>query len=78
MSNMSMSARRLPAGAAAAAGLLLAIPLVALALVGTYASDSPTLWGFPFFFWYQLLWVLLTPVCTWLAYLVIRRARGER
>jgi Protein of unknown function (DUF3311) len=72
-----MSAHRLPTGAAVTAGLLLAVPLIALALVGTYASDSPTLWGFPFFFWYQLLWVLLTPVFTGLAYLVIKRARGE-
>ena len=24
-----------------------------------YADETPRLWGFPFFYWYQLLWVLL-------------------
>jgi hypothetical protein len=57
------------------AGVLLAIPLVALALVPTYSAETPKLWGFPFFYWYQLLWILLTPVFTWAAYLVITRAR---
>ena len=67
--------RHLPVSAKVAAGVLLAIPLVALALVPTYSHETPTLWGFPFFYWYQLLWVLLTPVFTWSAYLVIARAR---
>lgn len=58
-------------------GILLAIPLVALALVPTYSRETPTLWGFPFFYWYQLLWVLLTPVFTVAAYLVIKRARAN-
>ena len=66
---------RLPASTAAAVAVLLAIPLVALALVPTYARETPRLWGFPFFYWYQLLWVLLTPIATWTAYVLIRRAR---
>jgi len=57
------------------AGLLLLIPLVALALVPTYAKDGPHLWGFPFFYWYQLLWVFLASGCTFGAYQVIARAR---
>jgi uncharacterized protein DUF3311 len=66
----------LSAGTKVVAGVLLAIPLVALALVPTYSSETPVLWGFPFFYWYQLLWVLLTPVFTVLAYVVIKRARA--
>lgn len=66
---------RLPAGTAIAAGLLLLIPLVALALVPTYSKEKPTLWGFPFFYWYQLLWVFITPALTYAAYLLIKRAR---
>jgi hypothetical protein len=65
----------LPVGAKVLAGVLLAVPLVALALVPTYSKETPVLWGFPFFYWYQLLWVLLTPVFTLGAYAVIKRAR---
>jgi hypothetical protein len=71
--------RPLPAATKVTAGILLAIPLVALALVPTYSSETPKLWGFPFFYWYQLLWVLITPIFTWSAYRVIVRARrGSR
>lgn len=68
----------LPAGAAAVAGILLLIPLVALAAVPLYSRETPVLWGFPFFYWYQMLWVVITPVLTYAAYLVIKRGRGER
>jgi hypothetical protein len=57
------------------AGLLLAVPLVALAAVPTYAKKDPHLGGFPFFYWYQFLWVFLASGFTWAAYLVITRAR---
>ena len=69
---------RLPAGAMLTAGILLAIPLVALALVPMYSRETPRLLGFPFFYWFQLIWVLITPVLTYAAYVVIKRARGER
>jgi hypothetical protein len=68
----------LPVGTKLIAGVLLAIPLVALALVPTYSYETPKLWGFPFFYWYLLLWVILTPAFTWSAHVVITRARGER
>jgi hypothetical protein len=70
--------RRLPAGAATIAAVLLLIPCVALALVPTYSRETPRLWGWPFFYWYQVLWVLITPLATYTAYRVIRRARGDR
>ncbi len=62
------------------AAILVGIPLVALALVPTYAKDDPHLWGFPFFYWYQFLWVFLTSGFTFGAYLVIERGRrgGDR
>jgi len=40
--------------------LLLIIPFVALLWVPFYNSIEPTLWGIPFFYWYQFLWVPLT------------------
>jgi hypothetical protein len=59
-------------GAKALAGLLLLIPMVGLALVPTYAHKDPYLWGFPFFYWYQFLWVPLTSI---LLYIVYRRIK---
>ena len=57
------------------AAVLLAIPVVALLWVGSFARVEPTLAGFPFFIWYQLLWVFLCAACTWAAYRVVRIAR---
>ena len=42
--------------------LLLLLPVIAMLWVGSYNSIEPTLWGFPFFYWYQLLWVVLCAV----------------
>ena len=50
-------------------------------LFPTYAKADPTLWGFPFFFWYQFLWVFLCSGMTYAAYrltLSARRKDGER
>lgn len=69
---------RLSTGATVVVGVLLAIPLVALAAVPLYSSETPVLWGFPFFYWYQLLWVLITPVLTYAAYAIIKRSRATR
>ena len=66
---------RLSPAAAVAVGVLLIIPCVALALVPLYSRETPELGGWPFFYWYQLLWVLLTPIMTFAAYVIIRRAR---
>jgi hypothetical protein len=67
-------------GLMAVAGVLLAIPIIALMWVPSYAKDKPELWGFPFFFWYQFLWVFLTSAATWTAYklsLAARRRPGS-
>jgi hypothetical protein len=48
--------------------VLLLAPFVALLWVSTYASHAPVLWGFPFFYWYQFLWVLLGAGATALVY----------
>ena len=57
------------------AGLLLATPVVALMLVNTYAKKEPTLGGFPFFIWYQFLWVFLCSGFTYAAYRIVLVAR---
>jgi hypothetical protein len=61
-----------------AAGVLLLVPIVALLWVDTYARAEPVLLGFPFFIWYQFLWVFLCSFCTWMAYRQIKAARPRR
>jgi uncharacterized membrane protein len=69
---------RLSPGTTIIVAVLLLIPCVALALVPTFSRETPRLWGWPFFYWYQVLWVLITPALTFLAFKIIERARGER
>jgi hypothetical protein len=40
--------------------VLLAVPYLALCFPQLYARGTPALLGFPFFYWYQFLWVVLT------------------
>ena len=39
--------------------LLLVLPFLGLCFPQVYARATPTLFGFPFFYWYQFLWVVL-------------------
>jgi membrane protein implicated in regulation of membrane protease activity len=63
-----------------AVAILVLAPIVALMWVGSYAKDGPRLWGFPFFYWYQLMWVFIASGCTYLAYRLVHNARrgGDR
>jgi hypothetical protein len=73
---MSAARRPLRPGTLLTAGVLLAIPVLALLIVPIYASEDPHLWGFPFFYWYQFLWVFLASGFTYAAFRVIESARG--
>ena len=57
------------------AGILLAIPVVALSWVSSYARETPRLGGVPFFFWYQFLWVFITAGLTYTAHRIVLVAR---
>jgi hypothetical protein len=59
----------------AIAGVLLLAPITALLWVSSYARVEPLFLGFPFFIWYQFLWVILCPACTVAAFALVRRAR---
>jgi hypothetical protein len=37
--------------------LLLVIPYLGLCFPWVYARNAPALFGFPFFYWYQFVWV---------------------
>jgi len=47
----------------ATVAVLLTVQVVALLAVGTYAKTGPRLGGFPFFYWYTLLWLLIGAAC---------------
>lgn len=49
--------------------LLLLLPFIIMLWPPFYNKVDPTFIGLPFFYWYQLLWVLLAAVCTWIVYL---------
>ena len=47
---------------------LLLLPFIALLWVPFYNDELPALFGFPFFYWYQLAWVPLTALIIWIVY----------
>jgi len=47
---------------------LLIAPALALAFPALYAKSTPELFGFPFFYWYQMIWILLSAVITAIVY----------
>jgi Protein of unknown function (DUF3311) len=48
--------------------ILLLLPFIGLLWLPFYNESLPTLFGFPFFYWYQLLWVPLTALLIWIVY----------
>jgi hypothetical protein len=59
-------------------GLLLLAPVVALLWVPSYTRVEPRLFGFPFFYWYQLAWVLAGAACLAGAYVLTMRLERQR
>ncbi|MGI5402809.1 DUF3311 domain-containing protein [Streptomyces sp. CA-135486] len=53
--------------------LCLFAPFVAMLWVGSYAKIEPKFIGIPFFYWYQMLWVLISTVLTMVAYKLWQR-----
>lgn len=49
--------------------LLLIIPYIGTLWVSSYASIEPEVWGIPFFYWYQFLWIAIGAVITIVVYL---------
>jgi hypothetical protein len=50
--------------------LLLLIPFIAILWPPFYNHTQPVVAGFPFFYWYQLLWIVLTGIITAIVYFV--------
>jgi len=47
---------------------LLLLPFAALLVPPLYAHESPHLWGIPFFYWYQGVWLIITAGITTVVY----------
>lgn len=50
--------------------LLLLLPFVAMLAVPTFNFAEPALFGLPFFYWYQLLWILICSALIGVVYIV--------
>lgn len=48
--------------------ILLFVPFIGLLWLPFYNQAQPELFGFPFFYWYQLFWVPVTSLLIWLVY----------
>jgi len=71
------SRRRSPA-ALTAASVLLLIGIAGTLWVPIYARSAPKLGDFPFFYWYQLIWVPVVAMLAMFAYLLVRaRPQGD-
>jgi hypothetical protein len=48
--------------------LLLILPFIGLLWLPFYNKTDPEIWGFPFFYWYQFIWVFVTSILIWIVY----------
>ena len=56
--------------------LLLLLPFVGTLLPPLYNHPRPAFAGLPFFYWYQLAWVVVTPIL--LGIVVVCTGEGDR
>ena len=54
---------------------LLLLPLIGTLIPPIYNHDGPRVIGVPFFYWYQMVWIVISVLCTMIVY---RRTRGNR
>jgi hypothetical protein len=48
--------------------ILFVLPFIAMLWVSSYNRLTPELFGFPFFYWYQLLWVIMSAAIAGIIY----------
>ena len=53
---------------------LLLLPFIGLLAVPFFNMSEPSLFGFPFFYWYQIAWVPVSSLLTWIVW---RSTRGK-
>jgi hypothetical protein len=52
--------------------VLLLLPIVAMLWVPFYNSVEPTLFTVPFFYWYQMLWIIICALIVSIVYVAER------
>jgi hypothetical protein len=57
---------------------VLVLPFAALLCVSSYNRIEPSLAGIPFFYWYQMLWIVLGAALLVPLYLAEERAAGGK
>ena len=62
----------------AVAAVCIVAPFVAMLWIPSYNKTNPKLLGFPFFYWYQLLWVVITAVLMVVAVQAVKRDNAAR
>jgi hypothetical protein len=62
----------------AVAAVCIIAPFVAILWIPTYNKTNPKLLGFPFFYWYQLLWVVITAVLMLVAVQAVKHDNAAR
>ena len=68
-----------PVGIWVVIAVLLGVGIVVPLLVPLYDSETPTLWGFPFYYWFQFLMIPIVSGLTYTAFrLSLRATREER
>jgi hypothetical protein len=56
---------------------LLIVPLLGTLFPFIYNTRDPELIGIPFFYWYQMLWIPISVLCTLVVYTKTRREPGR-
>jgi hypothetical protein len=57
--------------------LLLAVGVAGTLIVPIYARTGPKLGAFPFFYWYQLIWIPIVAILASIAYVLTRRVTAD-
>jgi Protein of unknown function (DUF3311) len=52
--------------------VLLLLPFIGLLWPAWYAREAPEIWHVPFFYWYQLAWLILTAILTQVVFVLVR------
>jgi uncharacterized membrane protein len=60
------------------AAALLAVAVVVPLLVGVYDREDPTLFGFPFFYWFQFALIPFASACTYIAFRLVTPSGKRR
>jgi hypothetical protein len=56
--------------------IFLLIPFVAYLDLGSYDKVTPTVYGIPYFYWYQTVWLVISSILFVIAALLLNSGRG--